>query len=172
MVKAVESKNFGSFLTISRVLSTCTTLWLHCLAVRAQGTNLAQIFPFFKLSCKIYCTMILGIPIFSIIQQPIQPSLFTTAATWAMFTSVFFVAVLLLCSSSLNYYFPTLNWRCQSLTVARDTPDSPSPAFTISRVPAMIKPNLAHFTANPTLNFFTFPNFFHPVFDLQFLYQY
>ncbi len=122
----IESKNFGSFLTVSSTLHMCATLLALFGHVSAWDTNLTQIFHFFKSSCKINCTMVLDILVFSsIIRRPSWQSTYTTAATRATFASVFVDTGPPLCLLSLNNSLPSLNQRCQHLTVAFNIGDSP-----------------------------------------------
>ncbi len=90
----IESKNSRSFLIISGTSHICATHLSCCSVVSAWGTNLVQIFRFFKLSCKIRCTMVFNISIFPIIWRSTGWSSFTKPAIHLSFLAFWYVRAL------------------------------------------------------------------------------
>ncbi len=107
-----------------------TTRCSHCSAVNTCGTNCAHSFRFFKLSDRMWWTMVFGIPILSaIILQLAWWSFYKTAAPWAIFSFVFVVPSLPLHSMSSVDFSSVANWLCHWNTISCDTDESPN-AFT------------------------------------------
>ncbi len=82
------------------------TLGLHYSVVSAWGTNLVQIFRFFKLSCKIYCPMVSDIPVFYHLTA--HSTVLLHNGSYSSHVRVHFC--LLMCHSFVNYFGKLLHF--------------------------------------------------------------